>query len=149
MKTIIVFVALLGVTLAAPGLFGTPVVLARLSPAGGAPLGPDGRVVDTPEVASAKADHAAAQQNERVNLAQQEARAAAGPPNDPSDGAPVGPDGRVVDTNEVALAKAQHANAHLAEKANQAAAAAQAAALQAPVYLAVAPAQATPFYAFY
>lgn len=42
-----------------------------------APLGADGRVVDTAEVAAAKAAHAAAHVNERLNLANEAARSAA------------------------------------------------------------------------
>lgn len=95
-----------------------------------ATVGPDGRVQDTPEVAAAKAAHAAAQINERVNLANEAARSsatlvAAGPTAAvavplalavPS--APLGPDGRVQDTPEVAAARAAHANAHINEKVN-------------------------------
>nr|XP_012139328.1 PREDICTED: pupal cuticle protein-like [Megachile rotundata] len=86
-----------------------------------APLGPDGRVVDTPEVAQLKAAHLAA-------LADANARAPKGPggPGGPYPGpagpyapgnygahysgppAPLGPDGRVVDTPEVQQAKAVH-----------------------------------------
>ncbi|XP_057319680.1 cuticle protein 2-like isoform X1 [Microplitis mediator] len=93
-----------------------------------APLGPDGRVVDTPEVAATKAAHLAA-------LAEASARAPQGPADyDHHDGAyhdawnapnpayapahlgpryhgppaPLGPDGRVVDTPEVQAAKAHH-----------------------------------------
>ncbi|XP_070152947.1 uncharacterized protein [Polyergus mexicanus] len=40
----------------------------------GAPLGVDGRVVDTPEVAAAKAAHAAAHVEEKINLANEAAR---------------------------------------------------------------------------
>lgn len=43
----------------------------------GAPLGPDGRVVDTADVVVAKAAHAAAQVNERINLANEAARSVA------------------------------------------------------------------------
>ncbi|CAK9806486.1 hypothetical protein ANTPLA_LOCUS4907 [Anthophora plagiata] len=80
-----------------------------------APLGPDGRVVDTPEVAQLKAAHLAA-------LADANARAPkglgpAGPYPGPAGNyaahysgppAPLGPDGRVVDTPEVQQAKAVH-----------------------------------------
>ncbi|KAF3420334.1 hypothetical protein E2986_08909 [Frieseomelitta varia] len=95
-----------------------------------ATVGPDGRVQDTPEVAAAKAAHAAAQINERVNLANEAARSsatlvAAGPAAAVAvpltvavPGAPLGPDGRVQDTPEVAAARAAHANAHLNEKLN-------------------------------
>uniref|UniRef100_A0A6V7JQW5 Uncharacterized protein n=1 Tax=Bracon brevicornis TaxID=1563983 RepID=A0A6V7JQW5_9HYME len=142
MKSLIVLATVLGVALAAPSLVATPIVFARLSPSS-APLGPDGAVIDTPEVTAAKAEHAAAQQNQRANLANQEARASASSSED--GGAPIGPDGRVVDTPEVALAKAQHANAQLAEKVNQAnAAAAAAAARSGPLFIAVASPQTTP-----
>lgn len=66
-----------------------------------APLGVDGRVVDTPEVAAAKAAHAAAHVNERINLANEVARSG-GDPLDSSDVADHDPDGRVLDTPEVA-----------------------------------------------
>ncbi|XP_051161814.1 pupal cuticle protein-like [Leptopilina boulardi] len=82
-----------------------------------APLGPDGRVVDTPEVAQLKSAHLSA-------LAEAAARAPSGPAG-PYDGhssypagnyvshysgppAPLGHDGRVVDTPEVQAAKAHH-----------------------------------------
>lgn len=105
-----------------------------------APIGLDGRVVDTPEVALAKAEHAAAHINEKINLAAETIRSAdhhvlayVAPSNaavvDGAQlvqpvavttklvpGAPIGPDGRVVDTPEVALAKAEHAAAHINEK---------------------------------
>lgn len=106
----------------------------------GAPIGLDGRVVDTPEVALAKAEHAAAHVNERINLAAEAVRSADQhvlayvAPSDAAvvgsaqlvqpvavtaklvPGAPLGLDGRVVDTPEVALAKAEHAAAHINEK---------------------------------
>ncbi|XP_076300694.1 uncharacterized protein LOC143218927 [Lasioglossum baleicum] len=124
------FVGLISVALAKPGILSSPLI-ATLTP--GAPVGPDGRVVDTAEVAVAKAAHAAAQVNERINLANEAARSSlavqtavinpvstlvgAGPailvP-----GAPVGPDGRVVDTAEVAVAKAAHAAAQINERVN-------------------------------
>lgn len=98
-------------------------------------MGPDGRIQDTPEVAAAKAAHAAAQINERINLANEAARSSAtivtaSPtvtvPLVASNavvvpGAPIGPDGRVQDTPEVAVAKAAHATAHINEKLNLAA----------------------------
>ncbi|XP_063978971.1 pupal cuticle protein-like isoform X2 [Diachasmimorpha longicaudata] len=88
---------------------------------GAAPLGADGRVVDTPEVQAAKASHLAA-------LADASARAGSAPssytsnewnrgwngspapyaPGAHGPPAPLGPDGRVVDTPEVAAAKAHH-----------------------------------------
>lgn len=105
----------------------------------GAPIGLDGRVVDTAEVALAKAEHAAAHANERINLAQEAVRSAdhvlayVAPTNvavigrsqlvQPIavttklvPGAPIGLDGRVIDTPEVALAKAEHAAAHYNER---------------------------------
>lgn len=98
----------------------------------GAIVGLDGRVQDTPEVAAAKAAHAAAQINERLNLANEAVRSSAtiltstpavSVPLVASNallvpGAPIGPDGRVQDTAEVALAKAAHVTAHLNEKLN-------------------------------
>ncbi|KAG7212371.1 hypothetical protein KM043_012691 [Ampulex compressa] len=104
-------------------------VVASLAPT----VGPDGRILDTPEVAAAKANHAAAQINERINLANEATRsgglvAVAGHalPLVSTNGilaslvpaAPIGPDGRVQDTSEVALAKAAHAAAHINEKVN-------------------------------
>ncbi|XP_012288225.1 uncharacterized protein LOC105703976 [Orussus abietinus] len=91
-----------------------------------APLGPDGRVVDTPEVAQLKAAHLSA-------LAEAHARApkgsAIGTPYEGYYGghdgsyaprysgppAPLGPDGRVVDTPEVQQAKAVHFSLYSAE----------------------------------
>ncbi|XP_076652954.1 uncharacterized protein LOC143359121 [Halictus rubicundus] len=90
-----------------------------------APLGPDGRVVDTPEVAQLKAAHLAA-------LADANARAPKVGPGSPYPGqpgpyapanyahysgppAPLGPDGRVVDTAEVQQAKAVHFSLYNAE----------------------------------
>ncbi|KAL2719099.1 PHD finger protein rhinoceros-like [Vespula squamosa] len=103
-----------------------------------APLSPDGRVIDTPEVAQAKAAHLAAHAQTTSRLAAAAASAATaqyrldvydgrrnlvylapvrvnyptvspvgyrGPP------APIGPDGRVVDTPEVARARAAHMKA--------------------------------------
>ena len=127
-----------------------PVTIARLVP--GAPLGLDGRVVDTPEVTLAKAEHAAAHINERINLANEALKSAdliaytspvlatrveplaiaakIVPP------APLGPDGRVVDTPEVALAKAEHVAAHINEKLEHAAEqAARGVSLQVPLTL--------------
>lgn len=111
-------------------------IYAKLIP--GAPIGLDGRVVDTAEVSLAKAEHAAAHVNERINLAQEAARSAdvlayVAPANvavigraqlvepvavatKPVAGAPIGLDGRVVDTPEVALAKAEHTAAYINEK---------------------------------
>lgn len=44
----------------------------------GAPIGPDGRVIDTQDVTVAKAKHAAAYINQKVNLAREAARSNAG-----------------------------------------------------------------------
>ncbi|XP_043274868.1 cuticle protein 18.7-like [Venturia canescens] len=145
-STIFVLFASLGLALARPSLLGLPSLAYTSLPSGGAPVGPDGRVVDTPEVAIAKIQHAAAQLNERSHLANAATRsgdlagllvsqsgllrALASPDlggaslalaslvSDSPDGAPVGSDGRVVDTPAVAHAKAQHAVAHLHEKLN-------------------------------
>ncbi|KAJ8687670.1 hypothetical protein QAD02_023464 [Eretmocerus hayati] len=59
MKMFVLLTCLLAITVAKahPSLVVLP----------GAPIGPDGRVVDTPEVLHAKAQHAAAHANERVN----------------------------------------------------------------------------------
>lgn len=95
--------------------------------------------MDTAEVALAKAEHAAAHVNERINLAQEAVRSAdvlayIAPATSVAviggaqlaepvavttklvPGAPIGLDGRVVDTPEVALAKAEHAAAHVNER---------------------------------
>lgn len=120
---------LVSAALAKPGLLSAPLI-ATLAPA--APVGPDGRVLDTPEVAVAKAEHAAAHLNERLKLADEAARSGAGlqqvqvkqsslliaAPNVLVPGAPLGPDGRVVDTPEVAVAKAAHAAAQVNERIN-------------------------------
>lgn len=119
----------------------------------GAPIGVDGRVVDTPEVAVAKVAHAAAHINEKVTLANEAAKnhasysavlpvaaysAYAAPavaygkvysgvapvvsaysgytPAAVAYGAPLSFDGRVVDTPEVAVAKAAHFAAHAEAK---------------------------------
>ncbi|XP_046613091.1 cuticle protein 12.5-like [Neodiprion virginianus] len=144
MKFFIVLSALAAVALAKPSL---PLGYVHVLP--GAPTGPDGRVVDTPEVAYAKAEHAAAHINEKVTLANEAVKSAdvvavAAPGvvsaySAPAlvsaypahvgfyryaHGAPVGVDGRVVDTPEVAHAKVEHAAAHINEKvtlANEAA----------------------------
>ncbi|XP_076636563.1 uncharacterized protein LOC143349306 [Colletes latitarsis] len=131
----LVFVASISVALAKPGLLSAPLI-ARLTPA--APIGPDGRVQDTPEVAVAKVEHTVAHLNERINLANEAARSSSAslqavvqPTSLLVDrstvlvpGAPLGPDGRVVDTQEVAVAKAAHAAAQVNERvslANEAA----------------------------
>lgn len=87
-----------------------------------APLAHDGRVVDTPEVAHAKKAHLAAYAAEAARTAHHgynmgghdyqgayHSGAYHGPP------APLGHDGRVVDTQEVAHAKAAHLAAHAHE----------------------------------
>lgn len=130
---------LVSVALAKPGILSGPLI-ATLTPA--APVGPDGRVLDTPEVAVAKAEHAAAHLNERLKLADEAARSGGVPSSSQATvtlkqpsllvaapsvlvpGAPLGPDGRVVDTPEVAVAKAAHAAAQANERlslANEAA----------------------------
>ncbi|XP_024939286.1 cuticle protein 18.7 [Cephus cinctus] len=160
MKFLVVIFAMAAAVQGRPGILGatlaynTPVTYARLVP--GAPLGADGRVVDTPEVSVAKAEHAAAHVNERVALANEVVKSAdvltyatpiartvtpvVGAPgviatySTPTvavgplsvagsltyarviPAAPVGPDGRVVDTPEVAVAKAEHAAAHINER---------------------------------
>ncbi|XP_017756624.1 PREDICTED: cuticle protein 18.7-like [Eufriesea mexicana] len=156
MKTLIVFSALLAAAFARPSLLlappgaalAAPVTLTKLVP--GAPIGLDGRVVDTPEVALAKAEHAAAHLNERISLANEAFKSAdlityaapvLGTNLEPIalaarivPPAPLGPDGRVVDTPEVALAKAEHAAAHINEKIEHAAEqAANSASLELPV----------------
>ncbi|KAL6257496.1 hypothetical protein P5V15_011066 [Pogonomyrmex californicus] len=139
MKVFIVLSAILACAFAS----SSSLFLAKLVP--GAPIGVDGRVVDTAEVALAKAEHAAAHINEKINLAAEAARSAdqhvlayVAPSNvavvDSAHlvqpvavaaklvpGAPIGLDGRVVDTPEVALAKAEHAAAHVNEKLGHAA----------------------------
>ncbi|KAL0126752.1 hypothetical protein PUN28_005249 [Cardiocondyla obscurior] len=82
----------------------------------GAPIGTDGRVIDTPEVAQAKAAHLAAHAQEiakTVGLVPYGALAyATSPAFYTYSYAPLGPDGRVIDTPEVAQAKAAHLAAH-------------------------------------
>ncbi|XP_003702742.1 uncharacterized protein LOC100875857 [Megachile rotundata] len=136
MNTLIIFSTILAAAFARPSVLLSPQVatlsapvVARLVP--GAPIGLDGRVVDTPEVAYAKAEHAAAHINERITLANEAVKSAdviayASPVVATGvqplaiaklvSSAPVGPDGRVVDTPEVAFAKAEHAAAHINEK---------------------------------
>ncbi|XP_018317055.1 pupal cuticle protein [Mycetomoellerius zeteki] len=118
----IIFSAMSSAILAAPQWYGP-----HASPA---PLGPDGRVVDTPEVAQLKAAHLSA-------LAEANARAPKGPgPIGAYPGAypqssgyasgnylshysgppaPLGSDGRVIDTPEVQQAKAVHFSLYNAE----------------------------------
>lgn len=97
-------------------------------------------MVDTAEVALAKAEHAAAHINQKIDLAKETVSSANqrhviayGAPaavvaaeaqlvqpvavrTKLVPGAPIGLDGRVVDTPEVALAKAEHAVAHVNER---------------------------------
>jgi len=87
-----------------------------------APLGADGRVVDTPEVAAAKAAHATAHVNEKINLANEAARSN----DDVSDSSEtatttasetvVGPGNRVLDAPEVI--RTAHTVEHVNEKIN-------------------------------
>ncbi|KYN19213.1 hypothetical protein ALC57_08390 [Trachymyrmex cornetzi] len=70
-----------------------------------APLGTDGRVVDTPEVAAAKVAHAAAHVHERINLANEIARSNGGE-LDSSDIADRHPDSRILNAPEVVAARA-------------------------------------------
>ncbi|XP_003401615.2 uncharacterized protein LOC126925905 [Bombus affinis] len=157
MKTLIVLSAVLAAVYARPGLLLAPQVAALASPVTitklvpGAPIGLDGRVVDTPEVTLAKAEHAAAHINERITLANEAFKSAdliayTGPVITSSlqpvavaakivPPAPLGPDGRVVDTPEVALAKAEHAAAHINEKLEHAAEQASKGNLELPVVL--------------
>ncbi|KAG7212364.1 hypothetical protein KM043_012685 [Ampulex compressa] len=119
--------AVFSAALGAPQWYGGHAHGAYGGHAAPAPLGPDGRVVDTPEVAQLKAAHLAA-------LADANARAPKGPgaPGpyagpDPSYAggnyaahysgppAPLGADGRVVDTPEVQQAKAVHFSLYNAE----------------------------------
>lgn len=97
-----------------------------------APLGADGRVVDTPEVAAARVAHVAAHVNEKISLANEAARSSDNVSDSPETtvsavtvpDAVVGPDGRVLDTPEVAAARAAHTAAHVNERillANEAA----------------------------
>ncbi|KYQ59093.1 hypothetical protein ALC60_01928, partial [Trachymyrmex zeteki] len=86
----------------------------------GAPIGADGRVIDTPEVAQAKAAHLAAHAQEAaktIGLIPYGALAYATSPAFYAY-APLGPDGRVIDTPEVAQAKAAHLAAHAAAARN-------------------------------
>lgn len=125
----LLFAGLVSTALAKPGILSAPLI-ATLTPT--APVGPDGRVLDTPEVAVAKAEHAAAHLNERLKLADEAVRSSSAglqaivkqsslvvaTPNILVPGAPLGPDGRVVDTPEVAVAKAAHAAAQANERFN-------------------------------
>jgi len=82
-----------------------------------APLGVDGRVVDTAEVAAAKAAHAAAHANERLKFAREAARSGAADSSEIAESAiigaadaTIGPDGRILDTPEVIPEKINLAN---------------------------------------
>ncbi|EFN77844.1 hypothetical protein EAI_11751 [Harpegnathos saltator] len=148
MQVLVILSAVLACAFARPGVLLNapaaatlthiaPLAYAKLVP--GAPIGLDGRVVDTPEVALAKAEHAAAHINQKIDLAKEtvkstdyhviayEAPAAVVATEEHLvqpvalatklvPGAPIGLDGRVVDTPEVALAKAEHAAAHVNER---------------------------------
>ena len=124
---------LVSAALAKPGLLSAPLIATLTSTAA---VGPDGRILDTPEVAVAKAEHAAAHLNERLRLADAAARSVsaqsiqvlAAPATILVPGAPIGPDGRVVDTPEVVVAKAEHAAAQANERINLANEAARSAA---------------------
>ncbi|KOC71239.1 hypothetical protein WH47_00919 [Habropoda laboriosa] len=98
-----------------------PTLIRVYTPAAGAPIGADGRVVDTPEVAEAKAAHLTAHVLEaakKIGLYPYGALAYTSIPYayGHAYGAPLGPDGRVVDTPEVAEAKAAHLAAYQAAK---------------------------------
>ncbi|XP_035742444.1 pupal cuticle protein-like isoform X1 [Vespa mandarinia] len=121
---IVIFCGMLSVVFGAPQWYG-PHHAGYGGHAAPAPLGPDGRVVDTPEVAQLKAAHLSA-------LAEANARAPKGPgpvsgpypshaapagyaPHYSGPPAPLGPDGRVVDTPEVQQAKSAHFSLYNAE----------------------------------
>ncbi|XP_070152948.1 cuticle protein 18.7 [Polyergus mexicanus] len=106
MKVLIVLSALCAIAIA------NPIYLAYHT---GVPLGLDGKILDTPEVAQAKAAHLATQAYEaaRNTLGYAPALAIYAPTI--TYGAPIGADGRVVDTPEVAQAKAAHLAAHAQE----------------------------------
>ncbi|XP_014479476.1 PREDICTED: cuticle protein 2-like [Dinoponera quadriceps] len=120
---ILVF-AMSSATLAIPQWYGGPAYAPHASPA---PLGPDGRVVDTPEVAQLKSAHlsALAEANARAPKGPGLVGGYAGPDGSYASGnyishysgppAPLGPDGRVVDTPEVQQAKAVHFSLYNAE----------------------------------
>ncbi|XP_017756611.1 PREDICTED: cuticle protein 18.7-like [Eufriesea mexicana] len=104
------------------GYAHVPALLRVYAPAVGAPIGVDGRVVDTPEVAEAKAVHLATHALEaakKLGLYPYGALAYTSIPYiyGSNHGAPLGPDGRVVDTPEVTEAKAAHLAAHAQEAA--------------------------------
>ncbi|CAL7942024.1 unnamed protein product [Xylocopa violacea] len=104
------------------GYARVPALVRVFAPAPGAPIGADGNVVDTPEVAEAKAAHLAAHALEaakKMGLYPYGALAIGSLPYGYgyAYGAPLGPDGRVVDTPEVQEAKAAHLAAHAQEAA--------------------------------
>ncbi|KAG7212362.1 hypothetical protein KM043_012683 [Ampulex compressa] len=115
MKYLILLFAVCAVAMAAPGYVVPAYHL-------GVPLAYDGRVLDTPEVAHAKATHLATQAYEAarntLGYAYVPALAHVYAPAI-TYGAPIGPDGRVVDTPEVAHAKAAHLAAHAQEAAKK------------------------------
>jgi len=86
--------------------------------ASSAPLGVDGRVVDTPEVTAAKAAHAAAHVNERINLANEIARSG-GSALDSSDVTNSDPNSIILDTPEVARADGRGSKIDLAKEATR------------------------------
>ncbi|XP_019699762.1 uncharacterized protein LOC105189255 [Harpegnathos saltator] len=92
------------------GTLGYGYALAAYPPAitYGAPIGADGRVTDTPEVAQAKAAHLTAHAQEAAKTAGLPYGALGTSWLYNHGYAPIGPDGRVIDTPEVALAKAKH-----------------------------------------
>ncbi|PBC26971.1 hypothetical protein APICC_00995 [Apis cerana cerana] len=103
------------------GYAHVPALIHVYTPVSGAPLGADGNVIDTPEVAEAKAAHLTAHALEtakNLGLHPYGALAFASLPYAYrfGYGAPIGPDGRVIDTPEVAAAKAAHLAAHEAAK---------------------------------
>ncbi|XP_011310449.1 cuticle protein 2 [Fopius arisanus] len=117
MKAFIILLATVATSLASPGyLYGY------------APLGHDGRVVDTPEVAHAKAEHLAAHAKEASKHALSYGYGPGYAPEVSYGGhhdnikyhgppAPLGHDGRVVETPEVAHLRAAHLQAHAQEAA--------------------------------
>ncbi|XP_043278191.1 pupal cuticle protein-like [Venturia canescens] len=130
MQTFIVLSALVAVAVAAPGYLAP--VYSHYAYHSAAPIGHDGRVVDTPEVEHAKQAHLAAHASEAARnsygYAYAPALAYAASPAYVSypahhgyvHPAPLAADGRVVDTPEVAHAKAAHLAAHAQEAAKTA-----------------------------
>ncbi|XP_015591981.1 cuticle protein 18.7 [Cephus cinctus] len=127
MKFLIVLSSLVAVSLARPsyghGYGLVPVAHGYHGPA--APLAHDGRVVDTPEVAHAKAAHFAAHAEAAAHahyspayghgegiFVAAPAHGYAAPHGYHGPAAPLAHDGRVIDTPEVAHAKAAHFAAH-------------------------------------